>query len=34
MIEITITDTAKTELVKVLTQFAARSVRLIEQGYG
>ena len=34
MIEITITETAKIELSKVLRYFDAQSVRLIQQGYG
>jgi hypothetical protein len=34
MIEITITETAKIELFKVLRDFEAQSIRLIRQGYG
>ncbi len=34
MIELTITDTAKTELRKVLKNFSAKTVRLIQQGFG
>ncbi len=34
MIEITITETAKIELSKVLRYFDAQSVRLIQKGYG
>lgn len=34
MIELTMTDTAKNELLKVLKNFSARSVRLIQQGFG
>jgi hypothetical protein len=34
MIEIMITETAKTELLKVLSNFDAQSIRLIQQGYG
>lgn len=34
MIEITITQQAKTELFKVLEHFKAKSVRLTQQGYG
>ena len=34
MIEITITETAKIELLKVLKRFDAKSVRLVQQGYG
>ena len=34
MIEITITETAKIELSKVLRHFNAKSVRLIQQGFG
>jgi hypothetical protein len=34
MIEITITETAKIELFKVLRDFDAQSIRLIRQGYG
>jgi hypothetical protein len=34
MIAITLTDTAKTELCKVLEQRSSKSVRLIQQGYG
>lgn len=34
MIEITITETAKIELLKVLERFNAKTVRLIRQGFG
>jgi hypothetical protein len=34
MIEIKITETAKIELFKVLERFNARSVRLVQQGFG
>jgi hypothetical protein len=34
MIEITITDTAKIELLKVLEYAATKSVRLIQMGFG
>jgi len=34
MIEIAITVTAKTELLKVLDQAGAKSVRLVQQGFG
>ncbi len=34
MIEITITETAKIELFKVLRYFDAKSIRLIQQGFG
>ncbi len=34
MIDITITQTAKIELFKVLERFNAKSVRLIQQGFG
>lgn len=34
MIEITITETAKIELFKVLEHFNAKSVRLTQQGFG
>jgi hypothetical protein len=34
MIEITITETAKNELFKVLRSFDAPSIRLTQQGYG
>jgi hypothetical protein len=34
MIEITITETAKNELFKVLRYFATQSIRLIQQGFG
>jgi hypothetical protein len=34
MIEISITETAKNELFKVLRNFDAQSIRLIQQGYG
>jgi len=34
MIEITITETAKSELFKVLKRFDAKSVRLMRQGQG
>ena len=34
MIEIRITQKAKTELIKVLEHFNAGSVRLIQQGFG
>ena len=34
MIEIAITQKAKTELLKVLAQAGAKSVRLIQQGFG
>jgi len=34
MIEITITETAKIELFKVLRYFDAQSIRLIQQGFG
>jgi hypothetical protein len=34
MIEITITETAKIELFKVLSNFNAQSIRLTQQGYG
>ena len=34
MIEITITQKAKDELLAVLERFQSRSVRLIRQGYG
>ena len=34
MIEITITETAKIELLKVLGHFDAQSIRLTQQGYG
>ncbi len=34
MIDITITETAKNELIKVLERFEAKSVRLVQQGLG
>ena len=34
MIEITITQTAKTELLKVLERFDAKSIRLTQKGQG
>lgn len=34
MIEIRITETAKIELFKVLRHFEAKSIRLIQQGFG
>jgi len=34
MIEITITETAKVELLKVLKRFDAKSIRLVQQGMG
>lgn len=34
MIRITITETAKNELLKVLARFDAKTVRLTQQGYG
>lgn len=34
MIEITITETAKIELLKVLKNVSAKSIRLIQQGFG
>jgi hypothetical protein len=34
MIEIAITEIAKIELVKVLRNFNAKSIRLIQQGFG
>ncbi len=34
MIELTITDTAKIELLKVLKYAATRSIRLIQKGFG
>lgn len=34
MIEITVTEKAKAELVKVLESFNAKTVRLIRQGFG
>lgn len=34
MIEITITETAKMELLKVLKNVSAKSIRLIQQGFG
>ena len=34
MIEIKITETAKSELFKVLERFNAQSVRLVQQGFG
>ncbi len=34
MIEITITETAKIELLKVLERFNAKTVRLIRKGFG
>ena len=34
MIEISMTETAKIELLKVLKHAAAKSVRIIEQGFG
>lgn len=34
MIEITMTETAKIELLKVLEHFSAKTVRLFQQGYG
>jgi hypothetical protein len=34
MIDITITETAKIELFKVLEHFNAKSVRLVQQGFG
>ena len=34
MIELTMTKTAKTELLKVLKTAAAKSIRLIRQGFG
>lgn len=34
MIEITMTETAKTELLKVLANVSAKSIRLINQGFG
>ena len=34
MIEIKITEKAKTELFKVISRFNARSVRLMQQGFG
>ncbi len=34
MIEITITEKAKNELLKVLQRFDSKSLRLIHQGHG
>ena len=34
MIDITITETAKIELFKVLRHFNGKSVRLVQQGFG
>lgn len=34
MIELTMTESAKIELHKVLKRMAAKSIRLIQQGYG
>lgn len=34
MIQITITETAKTELFKVLKRYDAKSIRLVQQGFG
>jgi hypothetical protein len=34
MIEITMTETAKIELLKVLKNVTAKSIRLIRQGFG
>lgn len=34
MIEITMTEKATTELLKVMKQFSAQSIRLIQQGFG
>jgi hypothetical protein len=34
MIELTMTETARTELLKVLQNIPARSIRLIRQGFG
>ena len=34
MIEITMTETAKSELLKVLGNVSAKSIRLINQGFG
>lgn len=34
MIEITITEDAKIELLKVMSDFSAKAVRLVRQGYG
>ncbi len=34
MIEITITETAKVELLKVLKRFDAKAIRLVQQGLG
>ncbi len=34
MIEITVTEPAKIELLKILKHFSAKTIRLIQQGYG
>jgi hypothetical protein len=34
MIEITLSEKAKTELLKVLKYVSSKSIRLIQQGYG
>lgn len=34
MIELTMTETAKAELLKVLKHFSAKTVRLVQQGFG
>jgi len=34
MIEITITETAKNELLEVIRYYDAKSIRLTQQGYG
>ena len=34
MIEITLTETAKNKLLKVLENFSSKSIRLIRHGYG
>jgi len=34
MIEITVTESAKTELLKVLRSAAAESIRIIQKGFG
>jgi hypothetical protein len=34
MIELTMTETAKTELLKILERSSAKTIRLIRHGYG
>ncbi len=34
MIEITMTKTARTELLKVLKEYSTKAIRLMQQGYG